>query len=95
MVFLVNSIVENCHKLFTIDNINTYLPVFSLSHTLKILEVLHEIFGDISAIDTILEMMQDVDPFFQAEESILDMSEQYNYDFDESDSSNSLDTDEC
>jgi hypothetical protein len=92
---LVNSIVENCHKLFTIDNINTYLPVFSLSHTLKILEVLHEIFGDISAIDTILEMMQDVDPFFQAEESILDMSEQYNYDFDESDSSNSLDTDEC
>jgi cyanate lyase len=71
------------------------LPVFSLSHTLKILEVLHEIFGDISAIDTILEMMQDVDPFFQAKESILDMSEQYNYDFDESDSSNSLDTDEC
>ena len=71
------------------------MPVFSLSHTLKILEVLHEIFGDISAIDTILEMMQDVDPFFQAEESILDMSEQYNYYFDESDSSNSLDTDEC
>lgn len=92
---LVNSIVENCHKLFTIDDINSYLPVFSLSHTLKIFEVLQEIFDDISAIDTISEMMQDVEPFFQVQESIPDMSEQYNYDFNKSASSSSLDTDDC
>ena len=91
---LVNSIVENCHKLFTLDDINSYLPIFSLSHSLKILEILNGIFGDISAIDTILEIMQ-VDQLFQVEDEIPCMSEQYNYFSEESDSSNSLDTDEC
>ena len=75
------------HKLFTIGDINNYLPSFSLSHNLKILEILHEIFDDISEVNTILEIMVD--------EFTPDIFEQYEYDLDESNFSDSLDTDEC
>ena len=92
---LVDCIVENCHKLFTIGDINDYLPSFSLSHNLKILEILHEIFDDISEVNTILEIMQDVDRSPQVDEFTPDIFEQYEYYLDESNFSDSLDTDEC
>ena len=83
------------HKLFTIGDINNYLPSFSLSHNFKILEILHEIFDDISEINTILEIMQDVDQSPQVDQFTPDIFEQYEYDLDESNFSDSLDTDEC
>ena len=83
------------HKLFTIGDINNYLPSFSLSHNFKILEILHEIFDDISEVNTILEIMQDVDQSPQVDQFTPDIFEQYEYDLDESNFSDSLDTDEC
>lgn len=44
---LVSDCVANCHKLFTLEDITTTVPVFSKKHALKILEILNEIFSDI------------------------------------------------
>lgn len=39
--------MANCHKLFTLEDITTAVPVFSKEHALKSLEILNEIFSDI------------------------------------------------
>lgn len=44
---LVSDCVANSHKLFTLEDITTTVPVFSKKHALKILEILNEIFSDI------------------------------------------------
>ena len=44
---LISSIVENCNCLFTLEDVNDLLPVFSVQHAVKILDILDEIFGDI------------------------------------------------
>ena len=56
---------------------------------------MHEIFDDISEVNTILEIMQDVDRSPQVDEFTPDIFEQYEYYLDESNFSDSLDTDEC
>ena len=58
---LVDDIVSNCHKLFTIqDIVGSNLPVYSIAHSLKILEVIQEIFEDIPNLDCALKF------FFQS-----------------------------
>jgi hypothetical protein len=47
---LILSITDNSDCLFTLEDINVLLPVFSLKHAVKILEILDEIFGDIPTI---------------------------------------------
>ena len=50
---LVEDIVENCPFLFSIQNITERnLPVYSVTHCLKILEVIQEIFEDIPNFDS-------------------------------------------
>jgi hypothetical protein len=45
---LVDDIVNSCQNLFTIQNIvASNLPVYSVAHSLKILEVIQEVFKDI------------------------------------------------
>ena len=44
---LISDIVENSHSRFTLEDITDAFPVFSLRHAFKILEVFHEVFGDI------------------------------------------------
>ena len=57
---------------------------------------MHEIFDDISEVNTILEIIQDVDQSRQVDEFTPDVFEQYEYYLpDESNFSDSLDTDEC
>ena len=48
---LISCIVEKCDCLFTLDDINTLLPVFSVNHAVKILEILDDVFGDIPNIN--------------------------------------------
>ena len=40
--------VEKCHKLFTIEDIKTNVPVFSNNHALSILEIINEVINDIN-----------------------------------------------
>ena len=47
---LISSIVKNCPYLFTLKDVNNLLPVFSVNHAVKILDILDEIFGDIPNI---------------------------------------------
>ena len=50
---LVDDIVKNCHYLFSIQDITERnLPVYSIMHCLKILEVIQEIFEDIPNFDS-------------------------------------------
>ena len=45
---LIDDIVSNCHKLFSIhDIVESSLPVYSIGHSLKILEIIQEIFENI------------------------------------------------
>ena len=46
MVFsheLISDVVANCHKIFTLDDTLTNVPVFLKEHAVKILEILNEI----------------------------------------------------
>ena len=53
---LVDDIVSNCHKLFSIqDIVGSNLPVYSIAHSLKIQEVIQEIFEDIPNLDCALK----------------------------------------
>ena len=52
---LIDDIVSNCHKLFSIqDIVESSLPVYSIAHSLKILEIIQEIFEDIPNLDCAL-----------------------------------------
>ena len=47
-----NAFVNKCHQLFSIQDIIEHdLPVYSIAHCLKILEIIQEIFEDIPNID--------------------------------------------
>ena len=48
---LVEDIINNCHSLFTVNDVFECLPVYSLDHCLKILEIIQEIYGDIPDFD--------------------------------------------
>lgn len=50
---LCQDIVNRCTEIFTIEDLMTSFPVFTLSHGLKILEVFQEIFSDIEDIPCI------------------------------------------
>lgn len=59
---LISDIVDNCHTIFTVEDIITNYPVFSMKRALKILEIFDELFGDISELPsyTALETIDDV-----------------------------------
>jgi superfamily II DNA helicase RecQ len=50
---LIECITDNCHCIFTLNDVNTYLPIFTVHHGLKILEVFDEIFDDIPQFDSL------------------------------------------
>ena len=64
---LIESIVENCHRLFTLDDVNNYLPVFSVKHSLRILEVIDEVFGDIPSLDSVMQLLTEEGNTFSEE----------------------------
>ena len=47
---LICDVVDNCHHIFTISDIQAFVPVFSNHHAIKILEILSEIFDDIDSV---------------------------------------------
>lgn len=49
-VELYQDIVERCSEIFSIGDLMSSFPVFSVSHAIKILEVFQEIFGDIAEV---------------------------------------------
>lgn len=47
---LVGEIIENCDKLFTLNDVLKFVPVFSAKHAMMIYEVLNDVFGDCEGI---------------------------------------------
>ena len=85
---LILSIIEKSDRLFTLEDIDALLPVFSIRHALKILEILDEIFGDIPTISlTSLALNVNMDLSYHGEDISDDMSFDY--------SSNEVESDDC
>ena len=55
----ISELVEHSPAIFTVKDIVDNFPVFSLEHTLDILEVFNEIFEDIHCLTEIAELLQD------------------------------------
>ena len=58
----VSDVVAACHKLFTLNDIISSVPVYSKDHAVRILEVLSEIFNDIdedSLSDSLITFSED------------------------------------
>jgi ATP-dependent DNA helicase RecQ len=54
---LVDDVVKNCSRIFTIGDILDTCPVFSFANAIKILEVIQEIFLDIPNFDYTMELL--------------------------------------
>ena len=50
---VIECIIDNSHRIFTLNDVSTYLPLFTLHHGIKILEVLDELFNDIPHVDSL------------------------------------------
>ena len=46
---LIVDVVKNCHGIFTIEDILTNFPVFSVGNAIRVLEVIQELFESESA----------------------------------------------
>ena len=55
---LVQDVVTNCHRLFTVNDILELCPIFSIVHALKVLELIQELFLDIPNFDEFLDIMR-------------------------------------
>lgn len=55
---LVEDVVANCHRLFTVNDILELCPIFSIVHALKVLELIQELFLDIPNFDEFLDIMR-------------------------------------
>ncbi|CAB4039129.1 ATP-dependent DNA helicase [Paramuricea clavata] len=65
---VVDEIVESCHTIFTVKDIITNYPIFTMRRALKILEIFDELFGDISLLPSfeeleIIDELLDLTPF--------------------------------
>ena len=54
---LIDDIVKNCCRIFTVADIMHSSPVFSLQHAMLILEVIQEVFLDIPNFDEAMDLL--------------------------------------
>ena len=91
---LISDIIDNCHTIFTVEDIITNYPVFSMKQALKILEIFDELFGDISELPsyTALETIDDVldTSILQSTPSMIGSCDQSSSDSDSNDNENVL-----
>ena len=50
------SVLENCHKMFTVGDVKKYVEVWREQHACGILKVLGEVFGDVDDIPDLSEI---------------------------------------
>ena len=50
------SVLENCHKMFTVGDVKKYVKVWHEQHACGILKVLGEVFGDVDDIPDLSEI---------------------------------------
>lgn len=53
---IVDALVEKADTTFTVLNVMEHIPLFSIDHAIKILEVFHEMFEDIPNLDIMVEL---------------------------------------
>ena len=82
---LVESILEKSHTIFKVNDIVDHLPVFSIQHALKIVELFNEIFQDIPNLDTMIEVFGQQDTHKHTISMPIEL-----YNFDKSDDGDDL-----
>ena len=65
---LVSAVTADCEHIFTVDYLTENFPIFNIKHAVTILEYIHEIFEDISAITELSEMFPPPHPAAQTME---------------------------
>ena len=83
---LILDIVDNAQGIFTVMDVIKYLPLFSVEHAIKILEVFHDIFEDIPNLDIMVEL------FGRGKPTLSEISQPVEYMFDNSDSDGQVKT---
>ena len=53
---LIDDVVKNCNGIFTIEDVLTNYPVFSVGNAIRILEVIQELFLDIPSLEDTLAL---------------------------------------
>ena len=53
---LISEVVNNCENIFTIEDVLTNFPVFSVRNAIRILEVIQELFLDIPSLEDTLTL---------------------------------------
>ena len=53
---LIVDVVKNCDGIFTIEDVLTNFPVFSVGNAIRILEVIQELFLDIPSLEDTLAL---------------------------------------
>jgi ATP-dependent DNA helicase RecQ len=77
---LISDIIDNSYRIFTVNDILTQFPVFSITHAYRILDVIQELFMDIpdshfeeTHVDqTDMELYHDITPFEQTLNAYFD-----------------------
>ena len=47
---VISDVLDNCHKLFTANDIVSCIPIFSVTHGKQILSIINEVFDDLEKI---------------------------------------------
>jgi hypothetical protein len=44
----IDQVIKNCDKLFSIDNVTTYVEIWDIKHAHSILQIVNQIFADVA-----------------------------------------------
>lgn len=81
--FFINQVLENCHKIFKVQDVFNYVEVWRKEHAIAILDIIGGCFGDIQKVAELdVELMEDIDIDMDWEElrddsTLLDMAESF------------------
>ena len=52
---VISDVVENCHKIFSLEDVLTYSPIFSKLQALDLLSIISDVFNDIEKLPSIAD----------------------------------------
>ncbi len=60
---VISDVVENCNKIFSVEDVITYSPIFSRNQAMEVLSIFSEVFNDIDELHLISDLSLEDDSF--------------------------------
>jgi len=82
--FFIAQVLENCHKIFDVQDVFRYVEVWQKEHAIAILNIISQCFGDVELVAALdIDLMEDVDIDMDWEDlkddsSLMDMAHSLN-----------------